>query len=210
MALAHQIVREREASPWKDLQDFLVRVPMAVDKAEKLIRCGAMDFFTVPRRQLLWELWAWHKRAQESPKQNQPLKSAIQSPVLKQQSEWETMTDEYSVMGVGAKHHPMELLRKQLRVQVMDSRALKTIPSGAMAQVAGMVITRQRPPTAKGFAFLTLEDEFGMINLILTPIVYERFRSEFRTRKFLLARGYRQCKDGVENLKVSYLQSIGS
>ncbi|MBW7877138.1 MAG: error-prone DNA polymerase [Candidatus Cloacimonetes bacterium] len=206
--LASLIVKEKNMGPWKDLQNFLSRIPMHADKAEKLIRCGAMDFLGIPRRELLWELWAWHKRDKENPKNAAALRQKINTPVLKKQSDWEMMAEEYSVMGVGSRHHPMELLRKQLRVRVMDSRSLKTIPSGAMAQIAGMVITRQRPPTAKGFAFLTLEDEFGMINLVLSPLTYERFRAEFRTQKFLLARGYRQYKDGVENLKVSYLQAI--
>src|SRR5690606_21958762 len=77
---------------------------------------------------------------------------------------------------------------------------LLKLDDGARAQVAGMVVCRQRPATAQGFLFLVLEDEFGLLNVIVRPNIYERFRAILRTEAFVTIKGPLQCKDEIMNL----------
>ena len=100
---------------------------------------------------------------------------------------------EYELLGLAPGDHVMSLWREELQKQgVLDSRQLAEQQDGQTVQVAGLVVVRQRPPTAKGFAFITLEDELGLVNLIIRPAVYERNKRVLRNAAMLWIQGQLQ------------------
>jgi error-prone DNA polymerase len=170
---------------------------------EALIRAGALDTldsWKQGRRGLLWELWAYRRR--------RPLLPTV-IPSLPTQSEWEKLLSDYSVMGLSAMAHPFQYLRRSLnRLGVTDSRKLHAAPDQMRLSLAGMVVCRQRPPTAKGFMFLTLEDEFGLMNIIIAPDVYDRYQIPIRMAPLLIISGRKQFQDGITNLISENITSI--
>src|SRR5207244_9312358 len=98
--------------------------------------------------------------------------------------------------------HVMAYLRERLRAEgVLAARDLDAVPNGARMRVAGHVIVRQRPGTAKGMCFLTLEDETGTANAFLTPPLYERWRVVLNTSPLLEVAGRRERVDGVTHVR---------
>src|SRR6185295_9323630 len=95
------------------------------------------------------------------------------------------MLAEYSVLGFAASGHPLAMLRDALPNGLVQSDRLATLSHRALVEVAGLVVARQRPETAKGVVFLLLEDEAGMMNVIVRPDVYERDRVAVRGEPFL-------------------------
>jgi error-prone DNA polymerase len=91
---------------------------------------------------------------------------------------------------------------------VLSAEELRTCREGQFVRIAGCVIARQRPGTAKGFIFLSMEDETGIANVIVTPDLYERERLVVTRAKFILAEGPLQNQDGVIHVKASRLLSI--
>src|SRR5438309_3255693 len=111
--------------------------------------------------------------------------------------------------GLTIGHHPMSFYRSGLRAAgVLESAEAKRQPNGAVIRVAGCVITRQRPGTAKGFVFLSLEDETGIANVIVHPDLYERDRLIINREKFLRIGGILQNQDQVVSIKASQVMPI--
>jgi error-prone DNA polymerase len=112
------------------------------------------------------------------------------APRLRALGRWQRLIADYSTSGVTIGDHAMAILRERLTVpKLVTSAQLARLPSGCEVAVAGLVIARQRPGTAKGTMFLLFEDEFGTINLIVAKQVYERHRQLARAEPLLLARG---------------------
>ena len=112
-------------------------------------------------------------------------------------------------MGLTIGPHPMALRRGNLSLRgVMRAADLPNARNGRRVRVAGMVITRQRPGTAKGFVFLTLEDETGISNIIVRPDLFDRQRMTVIRQPFLLVDGVLQNQDGVLSIKAERLQGI--
>jgi error-prone DNA polymerase len=109
----------------------------------------------------------------------------------------EVLTD-YATAGLSLKHHPVSLLRKELTARrIIPARELEKIPHGHWTSVAGLVLVRQRPGTASGIVFVTLEDETGIANLIIRAAIYERYRAAARHATLLQADGYVQKQGQV-------------
>ena len=111
------------------------------------------------------------------------------APGLDPLAAWDAMIADYATTGLTLGAHPVELLRPELPAGSVTTRDLETLPHDTPVTIGGLVVARQRPGTAKGIVFLLLEDEFGTINLIVPPPVYERHRLAVRTEPLLLARG---------------------
>ncbi|HLM86947.1 MAG TPA: DNA polymerase III subunit alpha [Solirubrobacteraceae bacterium] len=112
------------------------------------------------------------------------------APSLRALGRWQRLIADYSTSGVTVGEHAMSILRPRLDVPALATSAqLARLPSGCQVAVAGLVIARQRPGTAKGTMFLLFEDEFGAINLIVPKVVYERHRHLARAEPLLLAKG---------------------
>jgi error-prone DNA polymerase len=110
-------------------------------------------------------------------------------PRLGDLSEWDRMLADYSTLGLTARTHPLALLRGRMGADVVTSQDLETLDHGRRIRVGGLVVARQRPGTAGGVVFLLLEDEHGVINLIIPPKIYERHRLTVRTEPLMLAEG---------------------
>jgi error-prone DNA polymerase len=158
---------------------------------------GGCDCWGVPRRELLWRLG----RCLEPPALVDDLPE-VWLPAL---TRGESLANEYALTGVSSEESPAVFFRHALtRAQALPSVCLAEAPSGAYVRVGGQVVVRQRPGTAKGFSFVTLEDEWGQVNLVLRPDLYPRYRRELRAPG-LLAEGVVERDGGVVNMKVERL-----
>jgi len=116
---------------------------------------------------------------------------------------------DYAGMGLTIGPHPMALRRGEMALRgVLRAADLPQARDGRRVRVAGMVITRQRPGTAKGFVFLTLEDETGVSNIIVRPDLFDRERMIVIRQPFLLVEGVLQHQDGVLSVRAERVQGI--
>jgi error-prone DNA polymerase len=124
-------------------------------------------------------------------------------------TDWEEVAAEYSVQGLSARMHPMQLIRDSISPEgVLISSEVMKLSSGSRVRCGGYVICRQAPRTAKGHVFLTIEDEDGLLNVILKPEVYHQHRYLVRTESLLLIDGTLQRRDGISNILAEQLASL--
>jgi error-prone DNA polymerase len=142
------------------------------------------------RRTALWQLGVAvpGERMLEGTQLSLPLE-VPDAPELRPLTPWESMIGDYATTGLTLGPHPMQLLRPSLEPGTLSIGDLARLPHNTAVKLGGLVVARQRPGTAKGIVFLLLEDEFGTINLIVPPPVYERHRLAVRTEPLLLAHG---------------------
>jgi error-prone DNA polymerase len=124
------------------------------------------------------------------------------APPLRELTPWERMLADYGSTKVTLHEHPLELMRESLGERYETSELLATGRSGRRVRVAGLVVARQRPATAKGVTFMLLEDELGAINLIVPPPVYEDCRAVVRAEPLVWATGRLERREGVTNVVV--------
>jgi error-prone DNA polymerase len=123
----------------------------------------------------------------------------------------EEVLADYAMLGLSLKSHPLRLLRKELdRLQVIPAERLAAISDGHPVRVAGMVLVRQRPSTARGITFMTLEDETGVINLIVRPDVWQRWRSAALNATLLFVVGRLQKQHGVIHVVAIRLEDLSA
>ncbi|MGI8726966.1 MAG: DNA polymerase III subunit alpha, partial [Solirubrobacterales bacterium] len=153
------------------------------------------------RREDLWRAGTVAGSSRHGGAEQLPLPLEVpEAPELPTQSGWERVTADYSSIGMAIDHHPMELMRGELDEGTVTSAELARIADGTDVVIAGMVVARQRPGTAKGVMFLLLEDELGMCNVVILPPVYERDRLTVRTSSFVSIPGRLERREGVVNI----------
>jgi len=209
-SLPDRIVAEREANgPYQSLYDLVTRARLTREQAEALIRAGALDRFGLPRRELLWQLGLIitaeqtqppHARTHQARRQanfqpSLPLPTGQDMAPLPALSPWQEMAWDFERVGLSAKQHPMALVRPLLHEGLITSLHLggvhnpNRLPQGMMVEMAGMVVTRQRPSTASGVMFMLLEDEFGLANAVVYTPLQEKQRELVRATPFVIIRG---------------------
>ncbi len=199
-----RIVEQRGTRLYSDLQDLWRRTQLPRTDLENLIRAGAMDGWGRSRRDLLWQLGALHIQ-----EQTLDIDVPIIPATMPRLSTTERLGWEYELLGLAPGNHMMNLYRERLDAQgILTSKAFQEQSDGQQVQVAGMVVVRQRPPTAKGMAFITLEDEEGLINLIIRPDVYERHRDIIRHSPLLVVRGRVQREGWALSVLVQSLHAL--
>ncbi len=201
----HRLVAERERNgPFRSLADLAARAGARRRTLEQLAWSGACDGLTrMPsrpldrplggqdRRSALWQLGMATpaETVDEGTQLVLPLELPP-APQLRRLGRWQRLIADYSTSGVTIGDHALAILRKRLTVgELATSAQLARLPTGREVAVAGLVIARQRPGTAKGTMFLLFEDEFGTVNLIVGKAVYESHRHLARAEPLLLARG---------------------
>jgi error-prone DNA polymerase len=212
---AKALVAERErGGPFAGVRELAQRSALDRPRLEALVASGACDLFGGERRALLWEL-GLVPRAQTVPGSGGterqlalPLDPTAETPALREHTAWELMLADYRTTSLSVGVHPLELLRPHLPEGTLSSRELEEERSGRSVAVAGMAVARQRPATANGVVFMLLEDEFGQVNLIVPPSVYERFRALVRAEPLLLARGRFERYERNRNVLVRELVSL--
>jgi error-prone DNA polymerase len=196
---AHRIVAERErGGPYRSLYEYVQRTGVRREAAEALILAGALDGLGLGRRELLWQLGLFYRPP--SAQLALPLPLDAEMVRLPEPDAWERMAMAYGTLGLSTEHHPMQLLRPRLHEGIASSAHLERLPDGSDVHLAGLVVCRQRPGTAKGILFLSLEDEYGLANAIIKPWLYEHTRLTLRAEPFLLVSGRLQRRDGTTNV----------
>ena len=194
---ATRLIEARPAGGYRSLGDLCRRTRLPKRLVENLILAGGMSGWEAHKRKLLWELGRLHYREEEL-----PLSLPADEVALEPMTYAEELLNEYGVTGVSAQGHLLEPYRQWLeRAGVSTSRELRRVEAGQRVRVAGLVAVRQAPPTAKGFAFVTLEDETGLTNLVLAPDVLARHRPAL-DRPLLLAEGRVEREGSAVNVKV--------
>jgi error-prone DNA polymerase len=197
-----KIEEARKQVPFTSLKDFRHRTKLDREAMESLILVGAFDYLGVPKRQLLWELGILVHQAPDMLELEFP---AYQIP-LRAMSLREEIAGDYMVQGMSASHHPMEVFRPGISKDgVLRSSEIASLPTNTKVRVAGCVVCRQRPITAKGVVFMTIEDEYGLVNVILRPQTYVKYRRIARMEPIIVVEGMLQKRDGIINVVADHL-----
>ncbi len=189
---------------FNNLADFCRRTQLPQRLVENLILAGALDGWGKSRRQLLWDLGTldYREGTLDLPYEDDPVP-------LTEVTDLEAREMEYSLLGVMLHEHPMGLYRQQLEAQgILGSRDVTRRASKASVTVGGMVVVHQAPPTAKGFHFITLEDENGFLNIVVRPNVYVRYRKVIRETAFLIVEGDVERQGLIVNIVARELRPI--
>jgi error-prone DNA polymerase len=134
--------------------------------------------------------------------------TAPESPLARMTPE-ERVTADYHGAGVNIGRHPMAFRRREMNeLGVTPASLLPGVPSGSRVRVAGCVITRQRPGTAKGIVFLTMEDETGISNAVIMPDVFEKYKLPIVNHPFLVVEGVIQNVDSVIHVRATRIQPM--
>jgi error-prone DNA polymerase len=121
----------------------------------------------------------------------------------------ERLTADYHGTGVNLGRHPMAFLRREMNeLGVTPASWLPRIPSGGSVRIAGCVITRQRPGTAKGIVFLTMEDETGIANAVIMPDVFDHYKMTILNNQFLMVEGVIQNVDSVIHIRAAKIDPL--
>jgi error-prone DNA polymerase len=205
---ARRIEQARGDRPFVSLEDFKQRTGLSRAVIARLAKADAFASLALDRRSALW-----HALAQQG--KDLPLLDRLApahdrpQPALPDMSAFDAMLADYRAGGLSLTTHPMQFLRRGLdELGVVPAAQLDTWPNGRPIRVAGVVLVRQRPATAKGVTFVTLEDETGTINLLVRLDVWSRFRQAAATSTVMLARGRLQREGPVIHVIVSRLEDL--
>jgi error-prone DNA polymerase len=203
-----RIESARADDAFQALRDLCERTRLPRAVISDLIRVGACDGLTrsADRRRMLWELGEIVYVPDEL-----PLDVPVSDADLPELSALERMSWEYELIGLSAAGQYMQHYRRALQCAGAVSAAeAKRLPDGRRIRVAGMQVVRQRPETAKGMTFISLEDESGLIDLIVRPDVYERFKPVIKREPILLADGVVQQGKGATSVLVISASAVSS
>ena len=228
-----ELVRQRQHRQFKSLDDFKRRVPLTKDELRTLAELGALNCFAEHRRAAMWEVEetlhddllthnGCHSERSEEPHPRSfdhiadqessttlcevPRSPRDDSPLFRMTLP-ERVKSDYETMNLTTGPHPMKLLRETVP-NIWRAIDLVHARHGSIIQIAGNVICRQRPGTAKGFVFISLEDETGVSNAIVEPNLFERFRLVIIEEDFLLIEGEVQNSDNVVLIKAREIRPL--
>jgi error-prone DNA polymerase len=199
--------------PFLSAEDLALRIP-ALNRKELTIlaRIGALNKLDGinHRRDALWQVERAGKLEGPLLRQDRAsLQEDSETLPLQQMNTEERLISDYAGTGLTVGRHPMHYRRAELHHQhILSAVELKSRKDGEHVRTAGCIIARQRPGTAKGFIFLSMEDETGIANVIITPDLYERERILVTRSKFLMAEGPLQNQDGVIHVKAMRLMAL--
>jgi len=192
---AERMLAARRERGFRDLPDFVARSALDARRRAALAAAGALEGLSGNRRAALWAVAA--------PAQDPPLVSGCAEPVpaFPPLSRIDVVRWDFRATALSPRDHPLGPLRGALAAQGLpDARTLHAMPDGARARYAGLVICRQRPATAGGVTFMTLEDETGVVNLIVWERVFDAHALLAKTAPFLGVTGRVRSQEGVTHL----------
>ena len=204
------------------LDDLVARTGLRRDEVITLADIGALNSFGYDRRSALWQAERAVRPAgdlfSDAPseaREGDPSAWVSENDdeaecPLRPMTESERLVSDFAGMGLSVGRHPMALRRDELAMRgILRAIDLRSERQGRRVRVAGMVITRQRPGTAKGFVFLTLEDETGIANIIVRPDLFARDRLTIVEEPFLIVDGVLQNQDGVTSVRAEQVHRMG-
>ncbi|HET7467445.1 MAG TPA: error-prone DNA polymerase [Candidatus Dormibacteraeota bacterium] len=210
------IVTERIANgDYRSFDQFLDRLrgkPIGPRAVRNLVMVGAFDALGEPRRNLLWgwqERWHGSGLRRGIAAQHDLHLDATAPQAIPAVDEFDANQLEYRISDLSTGHHLIHFCRDKLdQLGALTSKSLPVIPNGRTVRVAGLVITRQAPSTAKKIRFFTLEDEFGQVNVTIKPDVYDRYRRIANHKPILVIDGVMQRQDGVWSVLASHIEAL--
>jgi error-prone DNA polymerase len=202
------IVAARADGPFTSMPQFTRRTRLGRPDLERLADADAFGSLALGRREALW-----HSLAQSRSPAPMPLFTGVEEasdcPALPALSPYEQVIADYRATGLSLKGHPLAFFRKQLdTLNVLPAERLATHPDGRRVKVAGIVLLRQRPATASGITFCSLEDETGIANLVVRAAVWERYRAVTRSSPAWIAQGVLERKEGVIHIVVDRVEDL--
>ncbi|MEO0511095.1 MAG: error-prone DNA polymerase [Verrucomicrobiota bacterium] len=194
------MLEERSREPFMSLRQFRLRTCFKKDEMRVLAAAGSLNALVQSRRQALWEieqpmeldLFSAVELEAQADEDEIPSKTP-----LPEMTNWERLCADFATTTITVGAHPMQQIRPQLKRSYQTAEDLKSLKDGKMVDVAGAVICRQRPGTAKGVFFLSLEDETGIVNCVLWPNLFERNRLLVAQELYIAARGKLQKSQGT-------------
>jgi error-prone DNA polymerase len=216
--VAEEVVQERARhGPFRSLGEVVRRAPpgLSRDAIENLVWVGGCDSFGLTRRELLWQVGLWLPPKTEQSDRRR-VRRQLELPLVHPHEclpfgnveARDRLLAEYQVLGFATGGHPFTLLRSTLPPNVIRSDRLGSLEHGNEVEVAGLVVARQRPETARGFTFILLEDEASMMNAIVRPEIYDRDRSVIRGEPFLWILGTLTKDDGTHNILAEEVRAL--
>ena len=191
---------ERDRAPYADVRDFVLRTQLSKDILESLAAVDAFACFGLSRRDAFWEVQRLGDLIAAGALER-GMTVDEQSVTLPVMTKKEEAAADYWGLGLSTRYQIMEFYRPQLAaMRVRRACDLKQLPNRLVLKVAGIVTTRQRPGTAKGFVFTTMEDETGLINVIIRPDIYLKYRPIARDEPTVVVEGVLQKQDGHINV----------
>ncbi|HSP79134.1 MAG TPA: error-prone DNA polymerase [Myxococcaceae bacterium] len=206
-AAGRRVEAARRGGRFMSLGDLARRTRAPRHELARLALAGALGSLSGSRRDALWEIQAlgpleemdlFFGMAMDGTQVELPMMGVA-----------ERVSTDYEMVGLSLEKHPLELLRPTLRKRgAVTAAGLTKVRAGSRVAVGGMLICRQMPPTAKGFCFLSLEDETGIANLVVPPDTYARFRKDIHGALFLVGQGTLEKTGKVTNVKVQQLEAL--
>jgi error-prone DNA polymerase len=202
------ILSARGVRPFSSIDDLALRVPqLRKDEINRLAEIGALNSLDkIHRRDALWQ--AQRAILPVGPLLEPQEETGQPSPLAPMTTE-ERLWADYGGTGLTIGRHPMAYRRAEMTaLGVTRAIDLARVPNGCLVRIAGSVIVRQRPGTAKGFVFLSLEDETGVLNAIVAPATYDRYKLQVLSEPFLFIEGVLQNLEGVVAVKAGRLEGL--
>lgn len=204
------ILAARSDGPFRSYADFVRRARLGRATLETLSDADAFGSLTIDRREALWL-----SLGQERVPRDLPLFAEIEDTeplvALPELSPFEQVLADYQALGVSLKGHPMQFFRGQLeRLRIVPACKLGSLNHNTRVSVAGIVTVRQRPSTAKGITFVSLEDETGTSNLVVRQATWEKYYAIARRSPAWIAHGILECKGSVINILITRLEDLSA
>lgn len=206
--MAEKIVSEREAhGPYRDLNDLVRRTDATAAQLEALATAGAFACLGLERREAIWLAGA---AADDRARFLPGTTVSVQPPLFADQTSYERLSADLWATGVSIDDHPMTHFRDALRERgVLTADDLRHHEVGRRIEVAGLVTHRQRPATAAGVTFVNLEDESGLVNIVCSTGVWNRYRRVARDSPALIIRGIlERSEEGVINVLADAFEDL--
>jgi error-prone DNA polymerase len=207
-AAAKRVETVRKGGPFSSLDDFVRRTGLSQAVVSKLAEADAFSSLAIDRRAALWQALGQERKAKQMPllaglADDEPEAQLPPMPMVEQ------VFADYRTSGLSLKAHPISFFREHLnKMRVTPAGELNQTRDGRHLRVAGIVLLRQRPGTAKGITFATIEDETGLANLVIRPEIWERYYAAARRSAAWVAHGCLENKEGVIHLVVNRLEDL--
>ncbi len=209
------MMNERHKKPFDSIEDFIARTDFDKAVLNNLTIAGAFECYGVDRRHSFWKslefknLMGKKREGLQFSFFDENYRVEDQPLVFDKMTELEEAIIDYRTQGYSLKGSLMQQLRLEVpHLPPTNSKIIKTLKNKSLISCAGIILADQRPPPAKGFGFITLEDEFGTIDLVLRPDIYDKYKTTFRSSRFLIVQGEIQRLGDHITIKAEHIESF--
>ena len=202
-----RVEEARGKGVFTSVADVARRTRIPRHELTRLALAGALDCLCENRRNALWDIYALGPFDEDDLFFGVPM--AVDSSRFPEMTRPERVNADFETTNLSLEAHPVALVRGALeRRGAMTAVELQKVPAGKVVTAGGLVIVRQRPPTAKGFTFLSVEDETGIANFVVEPRLFERYRRELTATPLVVGKGRVERNGKVVNVKVEHLEGL--